>query len=130
MNETTREWKEKAEGDYLVAGRELSAEDRPNFDAVCFHSQQCIEKLFKAALLSIGMIPPRIHDLGLLSSMLSEADTSWTWSADELRFLSVCSVAYRYPGDSADRDDAERALSICNAVKGKLLRLIEAGKQG
>ena len=48
MNGTVREWIDKAEGDFDVAGLVLRAELRPNYDAVCFHCQQCIEKLLKA----------------------------------------------------------------------------------
>ena len=45
MNDTVKEWLEKADRDYATAARELKVEDNPNYDAVCFHAQQCIEKL-------------------------------------------------------------------------------------
>jgi hypothetical protein len=48
MNETAREWITKADGDFRTAGREILVEEGPNFDAVCYHAQQCIEKLMKA----------------------------------------------------------------------------------
>lgn len=48
MNETLREWLAKGEHDLLTANRELLVEDMPNYDAVCFHAQQCAEKLRKA----------------------------------------------------------------------------------
>lgn len=51
MNGTVREWLDKAEGDYRVAKRELRAAERPNYDAVCYHAQQCVEKLMKAVLV-------------------------------------------------------------------------------
>ena len=44
MNELTTEWVAKAEGDYATAERELRARRRPNYDAVCFHAQQTVEK--------------------------------------------------------------------------------------
>ena len=50
MNEVVREWIDKAEGDYLTATREVGA-DPPNYDAACFHAQQCIEKLLKGLLI-------------------------------------------------------------------------------
>ncbi|MEO0520366.1 MAG: HEPN domain-containing protein [Cyanobacteria bacterium P01_A01_bin.116] len=50
MKPITQEWVSKAEGDFLTAQRELQAESKPNYDAVCFHSQQCIEKYLKACL--------------------------------------------------------------------------------
>lgn len=48
MNATIKEWVDKATGDYHTASRELQVSHEPNFDAVCFHAQQCIEKLMKA----------------------------------------------------------------------------------
>ena len=35
MKATAREWIEKAEADFLSAGREYRARKRPNFDAAC-----------------------------------------------------------------------------------------------
>lgn len=47
MNEVVGEWVAKAEGDFATAWRELAATESPNYDAVCFHAQQCAEKYFK-----------------------------------------------------------------------------------
>jgi HEPN domain-containing protein len=43
MNPLTLEWIEKAEGDFATAQREQRARKMPNYDAVCFHAQQCAE---------------------------------------------------------------------------------------
>jgi HEPN domain-containing protein len=48
MNGTVKEWIAKAEGDYATAARELRAIESPNYDAACFHAEQCAEKLMKA----------------------------------------------------------------------------------
>ncbi len=50
MKPLTREWVEKAEGDFATARRELRARKDPNYDAACFHAQQCAEKYLKACL--------------------------------------------------------------------------------
>ena len=63
MNPLTQEWVDKAEGDFATAKREFSAAVDPNFDAVCFHSQQCAEKYFKACLHEAKVEFPRTHDL-------------------------------------------------------------------
>ena len=44
MKPLTGEWVEKAEGDFATASREIRVRKAPNFDAVCFHAQQCAEK--------------------------------------------------------------------------------------
>jgi HEPN domain-containing protein len=50
MNPLTVEWVDKAEGDMATAKRELRARKQPNYDATCFHAQQCVEKYLKALL--------------------------------------------------------------------------------
>jgi HEPN domain-containing protein len=50
MKPLTSEWVEKAEWDFATANREIRVRKSPNFDAVCFHAQQCAEKYLKALL--------------------------------------------------------------------------------
>lgn len=50
MNPLTLEWIDKAEGDFATAGREIRVRKLPNYDAVCYHAQQCAEKYLKALL--------------------------------------------------------------------------------
>jgi HEPN domain-containing protein len=70
MNKVIEEWIFKAEGDFTTAERELSVTVAPNFDAVCFHAQQCAEKYLKALLIVRGVTPPKIHDLAQLHRLL------------------------------------------------------------
>ena len=41
MNPLIEEWIAKAEGDFTSANREFTAPELPNYDAACFHAQQC-----------------------------------------------------------------------------------------
>jgi HEPN domain-containing protein len=125
MNEVVREWIDKSEGDYLTATREAQA-DPPNYDAVCFHAQQCIEKLLKAAVIAKGEIPSKTHDLSVLSALLSSLDEGWHWPVEELRLLSRSAVIFRYPGESAGREEAEAALTVSKAMRERLLSLLTA----
>lgn len=124
MNATVREWVEKAEGDFASAGRELRARKSPNYDSACFHAQQCIEKLMKAALIARKAAAPKTHDLVELSRLLAKADPSWLWDEQELQWLSRAAVAYRYPGDSARHEHATRAVDQCRRLRERLLGLI------
>jgi HEPN domain-containing protein len=125
MNETAREWIDKADGDYRTAGREIQVTDAPNFDAVCYHSQQCIEKLMKALLIQKETVPPRTHDLVHLDQLLAAATAGWSWPVEELRFLTRAAVEFRYPGESADHDEAVEAFRIGTRLREALLRLFE-----
>ena len=87
MNDTAREWFEKAEADYRTAAREIKAADGPNFDAVCFHAQQCVEKLMKGLLIHRGIVPPRTHDLVEFDGLVGRAFPGRSTNPQDLRFL-------------------------------------------
>src|SRR5438045_5215990 len=70
MQVEAAEWVEKAEGDWHTAGRELRATEFPNYDAVCFHAQQCAEKYLKALLTERDVRFPKMHHLPTLLDLL------------------------------------------------------------
>ena len=125
MKATVKEWIGKAEGDFLTASRELRATESPNFDAVCFRSQQCIEKLMKALLIHLGALPPKTHDLATLDRLLEPLCKSWSWPVAELRLLSRAAVAFRYPGESGDREEAVQAFDIAARMREILRQRLE-----
>ena len=49
-----------------------------NRRSVCFHAQQCIEKLFKAELMRLGIAVPKTHSLRALSALLRWSSSSIT----------------------------------------------------
>jgi HEPN domain-containing protein len=124
MKGATEEWAEKAEADFTTAIRELKAPESPNFDAVCFQAQQCIEKLMEALLIRNGAAPPRTHDLTELDRLLGPISPTWSWQVTELRFLTRAGVAFRYPGESADREEASESLDISTRMRAKLRALL------
>ncbi len=71
MKPLTQEWVIKAEGDFITATRELAVEKDPNYDAVCFHAQQCAEKYLKACLQEEDSPSGKTHNLtDLLDQLL------------------------------------------------------------
>ena len=74
--------------DFATAGRELRARKNPNYEAACFHAQQCAEKYLKA-------MDARPH----------------------LEILNAYAVAVRYPGESADKPSAREAVRHATAVR-------------
>ncbi len=117
MNPLTREWIDKAEGDFASAQRELRARKSPNYDAACFHAQQCIEKYLKARLQEAGIAFGKTHDLVTLLDMVIPAEPLWDPMRPQLRILSAFAVEFRYPGQSADKDIARQALRICRDLR-------------
>ena len=60
---------------------------------------------------------PKTHDLRQLLVPLKDAYPEWISLMDQARRLSFYSVSTRYPGDSASREDMERALVDMGAVR-------------
>lgn len=110
MNVVLDEWLEKADEDYRVALRELRVRQRPALNAVCFHAQQCVEKYLKAVLARQGKPFHKTHDLDLLLTDCLEWFPLWEAMRDDLKYLSRYAVLFRYPGESADRPEARRAV--------------------
>ncbi len=125
MNDLTAEWIAKAEGDYATAGRELRARRRPNYDAVCFHAQQAVEKYLKAFLQEEGADFPKTHNLIELLQLVVPLDASFELQRDLLIRLERYAVHYRYPGESADQDEARSAFKSAQSVRRFIRQRLE-----
>ena len=79
-------------------------------------------KLLKAALLAEASTVPKVHDLSLLSSLLSSCDPNWSWDPEALDDLTSGAVASRYPGYSLSSEDATESLAIARALRHALLK--------
>lgn len=117
MKPATTEWVSKAEGDFATAGREIRARKMPNYDAVCFHCQQCAEKYLKAILQENEKRIPKIHNLLELLAMILKLDGSYEFLKADLDVLEEFSVRYRYPGDTAEIEEAQSAYKAVEAVR-------------
>lgn len=117
MKPLTVEWVQKAEDDFLVAQKMFRARRRPVYDAVCFHSQQCAEKYLKAYLQEHALHIPKTHNLLDLLKLCKETDTSLEILAADLKELERFSVNIRYPGVSAEKDEAKTALRAVEVVR-------------
>ena len=117
MNPLTEEWVRKAEGDYTAARREYRARTEPNFDAACFHAQQCAEKYLKGRLHEAGFPVRKTHNLVYLLDLVLPAEPLWDGMRTSLVVLNGYAVAFRYPGESADREAARDALKICKEFR-------------
>lgn len=117
MNPAVAEWVAKAEGDFTTAGRELRARKAPNYDAVCFHTQQCAEKYLKAILQENGKRIPKIHFLLELPELILKFDGSFELLKTDLEVLEDYSVRFRYPGHFAEKDEAQAAYAAAGTVR-------------
>jgi HEPN domain-containing protein len=131
MKKASGQWLESAEMDLGSIDQIIQREDLTPVAA--FHSQQCVEKCFKAVLEEYTQKVPREHSTlklyGLVRELISlEVDREILTDLDDLYIES------RYPGEfgllpngKPTREDAQRfyqfAQSLCRQVK----QMLEAG---
>lgn len=89
----------------------------PNYDAVCFHSQQCAEKYLKACLQEENIAFNKTHDLGTLLNLLLPVKPTWATLRPTLDALTTYAVEFRYPGVSANQALATQAFQDCVAIR-------------
>jgi HEPN domain-containing protein len=117
LNGLAAEWIEKAEGDFHIAERELRVRQSPNYDGVCFHSQQCAEKYLKAFLTQRQILFRPIHDLESLVNLVSPVSPDFELIRDLLLLLNDYAVNIRYPGESATKEEARTAVKAMRQVR-------------
>ena len=122
MKPITQEWVDKAEGDFATAQRELPVIENANYDAVCFHAQQCVEKYLKACLQESEIAFDKTHSLTVLLNTLLAVEPKWEFIRPTLTTLTNYAVQYRYPGESAIQEEASEALRGCTQIR-QLIRL-------
>jgi HEPN domain-containing protein len=118
MKLATAEWVTKAEGDFATAGREIRARKSPNYDAACFHSQQCAEKYLKAVLQENDKPVPKVHNLIELMLLCEEIDASFEMLRTDLVLMERYAVRVRYPGEVAAKAEAQSAYAAAKGVRG------------
>ncbi|HBA88632.1 MAG TPA: DNA-binding protein [Geobacter sp.] len=124
MKPLTEEWIAKAEGDFATAGREFRARKSPNYDAVCFHTQQCVEKYLKAVLQENEMEFGRTHNLSGLLDKITPAYPFLETIRPSLHLLNAFAIDFRYPGESADKALAGKAYVLCSDVRHSIRTLL------
>lgn len=117
MKPITQEWVDKAEGDYAVAQREIRARKNPNYDAACFHVQQCVEKYLKARLQEANTPFGKTHHLINLLNLVLSIEPAWSVLRPNLMALMAFAVDYRYPGSFATKPEAQDAVKRCRRVR-------------
>ena len=126
MKPTTAEWIEKAEGDFATMQRKSRARKNPNYDAICFHAQQCAEKYLKARLSEAETAFGKVHDLVALLELVLTVQADWEVFREDLAYLSDFAVSFRYPGESANREsslDAVRRYRFFHKISRSALGL-------
>ena len=128
MNEAAERWLVFAREDVQAAEVLLKAEI---FNLVCFHAQQSIEKVLKAMLAHRGQLPPKIHTIADLLSLLPDEPLADVTTS--LTILDDYYIPTRYPDalpgtlpeGLPGKAEAEEALSLAQTVLQRAADVLE-----
>jgi HEPN domain-containing protein len=102
----------KAEMAMATAQREMLVVDRPNFDAVAFHSGQCAERYLKASLIQGGITFPDTHHLVVLLHLCLDRNPAWEAFRHHLCLLTTHGCLADAPEHMIPRATAEESLRL------------------
>jgi HEPN domain-containing protein len=118
IDEYVKKWLIKAHNDLKVAENlmKLSSEEAIN-EAICFHSQQAVEKFLKAYLITRNAEFGKTHNLEYLLELCVKKDDEF--KGIEVGNLSFYAVEVRYPDEFyiPSIDEAKECLMIARKVK-------------
>lgn len=116
------QWLEKADDD-LWAATALLDHKPPLYSIICFHAQQCAEKMLKAYLQYKDFRFSKTHDLVQLRQWCEEYDPSFEELKAPCSILVVYAVDPRYPGMIVkDRALSEQAGEACKTISGFVMQ--------
>ena len=127
MNAASRPWVESAHRSLDAAEALYQSQLWPQ---TCFNAQQCVEIIFKAAIVSTDVAPPRIHGImDLYKHLDAPMRHALQHLNTDLRTLDLYYMPTRYPdaqsgslpGGLPDEPDATAALETARAV----MRIVE-----
>ena len=128
IDDYVRKWLVKANGDLKVAENEikLSSEDMVT-EAVCFHSQQAVEKLLKAYLVTRNIEFGKTHNLEFLLELCIKQDSRF--KDVNVGNLSFYAVELRYPDEfyTPTAEEARQCIEIARKVNEFVLRKVKKG---
>ena len=97
--------------------REFRARKNLNYDAVCFHAQQCAEKYLKARLQEASISFKKTHDLKILLNDILPIEPTWVNLQNSADSLTIYAVKFRYPGNSSNKSEAKEAVKCCSLIR-------------
>ena len=124
--ELVRQWLDKAEKDFGLA-KHLVLENKPYFEASCFHAQQAAEKYLKALLVWHQVEFPKTHDLDEILDLVATIDSPLAESLRDVITLTPYGVEIRYPGDFPDTtpEDAKTAVELAGKVRDAVVSTLK-----
>lgn len=112
-------WARKAEADLETARRELHVENRPNYDAVCFHAQQSALNYLKARLIKTETPYPSTSHLVVLLELCMNEEPELEEFRPHLRSLNHLAAQLEDPECLTNGETASEAFSLARSFRDR-----------
>jgi len=113
MKEITKQWLDFAKADLKSCLNNLEDDFLTNI--VAFHTQQSVEKCFKAIIVENNKTLPRIHSLIRLYAIVKEV-INFSIDLDMLSTLDEVYTSSRYPSDLGLMPDGKPSIAIATKL--------------
>lgn len=127
LTATVREWLRHADGEFVVAEREMRAE-KPVYHTICFLCHSSAETHIRAFLPNQGWALIESHDLLPLLAECASYDYELSQLQAEGKVLNKYIIVGRYPGDigvaASGKAEAEVALAAARRIRDRVLELM------
>lgn len=115
-------WFEYAENDFEAA-QILALQVKPKLEIICYHCQQCAEKMLKGYIASKNGKLLKTHDLVILCETCINYDPDFENIILQCSDLTIYSSEVRYPNILSIEDyHMQNALKDANQIKEFILR--------
>ena len=100
---------------------------RAHPETICFHAQQAVEKILKAALLAHNIDPTRTHDLAALSMAIQKIPLALPLPIETIIQLNPFAVQSRYDDTGIDYISSAQAEIIIKEIRQWVKKYIKIG---
>ena len=112
-----KEWLKYSKSDLFTAKHMFEDVFPKETEIVCYHSQQCAEKVLKGYCIFKGIEPLKTHDLIALCHLCMTVEDSFSEILDYCSSLNPYGVAVRYPNELAvDEIIAKNAIVMAQKI--------------
>lgn len=120
-----QEWVAKADNDLKNAV--VLLQEGGTVDAVCFHSQQAVEKYLKAFLVLHKLPVKKIHSLVVLAKQGAQKEVRLLDFMGKYKILEAYYIESRYPPDTRvyTQDEGKEALDCAGEIINFIKKLID-----
>ena len=129
MKVITQQWLDYAKADLMNCEQIFDNAFLSNI--ISFHSQQTVEKCFKAIVEENGLKFERVHNLFKLHSII-EPYITFEVDLDEIELLDKVYTSSRYPGETGLMPDGKSNLEVAQQqyffakyIYGKTIEMLE-----